>query len=80
MTRTLSDKIYDANRTGKNPPELDDLVDTLSGVEEGDTIASGTPVAHIDDPADGVTVDAEARAAINDILDALEAFKIAATS
>lgn len=42
----------------------------------GDTLASGTTAAKIDDPTGGATVDAEARAAINAIIDALETFKV----
>lgn len=43
-------------------------------------VASGTQVEKIADPAGGETTDAEARAAIASIIDALEAFKIAASS
>ena len=45
----------------------------------GAAVASGTKVAHIADPSGGATVDAEARTAVNAILDALEAFGIAAS-
>lgn len=42
----------------------------------GAVVASGTPVTHIADPAGGSTTDTEARAAIAEIIDALEAFGI----
>jgi len=44
----------------------------------GAVVASGTQASHIADPTGGTTVDAEARAAIAAILDALEAFGIVA--
>ncbi|MDA3834268.1 MAG: hypothetical protein PF495_12825 [Spirochaetales bacterium] len=46
----------------------------------GSTVASGTQQTHVADPAAGATVDAEARTAINAILDALEAFGINAAA
>lgn len=46
----------------------------------GDAVASGTQAAKINDPAGGATVDAEARTAINAIIDALEAFGISASA
>lgn len=46
----------------------------------GAVVASGTQAALITDPAGGTTTDAEARTAINDIIDALQAFGIVATS
>mgnify|MGYP001175605641 CR=1 FL=1 len=46
----------------------------------GAVVASGTQAAVIADPSGGATTDAEARAAINDIIDALQAFGIVATS
>ncbi len=45
----------------------------------GDAVASGTQAALIADPADGTTVDAEARTAINAIIDALQAFGVVAS-
>ena len=50
----------------------------LDGV--GAVVASGTQQTLIDDPSSGSTVDAEARTAINAIIDALQAFGIVATS
>lgn len=44
----------------------------------GAAVASGTQASLIADPADGTTVDAEARTAINAIIDALQAFGIVA--
>ena len=46
----------------------------------GAVVASGTQAELIADPADGTTADAEARTAINAIIDALQAFGIVATS
>lgn len=46
----------------------------------GAVVASGTQAAVIADPAGGATTDAEARTAINSIIDALQAFGIVATS
>lgn len=46
----------------------------------GAVVASGTTATHIADPSGGTTQDAEARAAIAAILDALEAFGIVAAS
>lgn len=54
-----------------------DELNKLDGA--GDVVASGTAAAHIADPAGAVTdQDDEARAAIGSIIDALEAFGIAA--
>ena len=54
-----------------------DELNLLDGA--GDVVASGTAVAHIADPAGAATdQDDEARAAIASIVDALEAFGIAA--
>ena len=46
----------------------------------GDAVPAGTQVAKINDPAGGATPDAEARTAINAIIDALEAFGISASA
>lgn len=46
----------------------------------GDPVASGTKVTKIADPADGTTVDAEARTAIAAIIDALEEFGISSST
>lgn len=46
----------------------------------GAAVASGTQAAVISDPTGGATTDAEARTAINAIIDALQAFGIVATS
>lgn len=46
----------------------------------GNAVASGTQAAKINDPSGGATTDAEARTAINAIIDALEAFGISASS
>lgn len=46
----------------------------------GAVVASGTRAALIADPTEGTTIDAEARAAIVAIIDALQAFGIVATS
>lgn len=54
-----------------------DELNKLDGA--GAAVASGTQAAHIDDPTGGATTDAEARAAIAAILDALEAFGIVAS-
>ena len=43
-------------------------------------VANGTQVSKISDPAAGGVIDAEARTAINAIIDALEAYGIAASS
>ena len=53
-------------------------INKLDGV--GAVVASGTQAAKINDPSGGATTDAEARTAINAIIDALEAFGISATS
>ena len=45
----------------------------------GAAVASGTQAAVIADPSGGATTDAEARTAINAIIDALQAFGIVAT-
>jgi hypothetical protein len=45
----------------------------------GSGAAAGTQAAKINDPSGGVTQDANARTAINSIIDALEAFGISAT-
>ncbi len=45
----------------------------------GTVIASGTKQAAISDPALGATIDAQARTAINSIIDALQAFDIVST-
>lgn len=45
---------------------------------ELNNVASGTQAAAISDPTGGTTTDTEARAAINDILDALQTFGIIA--
>ena len=47
--------------------------------DAGAVLASGTQAALISDPADGTTVDAESRTAINSIIDALQAFGIVAS-
>ena len=52
-------------------------VNKLSGA--GATLASGTMQAKINDPSGGATIDAEARTAINLVIDALEAFRITST-
>jgi hypothetical protein len=44
------------------------------------TLARGAQASTIADPTGGATTDAEARAAINDIIDALEAFGIVASA
>jgi len=46
----------------------------------GAAVASGTQASKINDPSGGATQDAEARTAINAIIDALEAFGISASS
>tara|TARA_B100002003_G_scaffold184400_2_gene172747 strand:+ start:2916 stop:3224 length:309 start_codon:yes stop_codon:yes gene_type:complete len=46
----------------------------------GAVVASGTQAAVIADPSGGATTDAEARTAINAVIDALQAFGIVATS
>lgn len=46
----------------------------------GAVVASGTQADAISDPSGGVTADTEARAAINDLIDACQAFGIVATS
>lgn len=54
---------------------------TVTGnLTAGGTIDLGDPVAVIADPTGGVTQDAEARTAINAILDALDAVGIMAAS
>lgn len=45
----------------------------------GAVVASGTAAAVIADPTGGTTTDAEARAAINSLIDALQAFGIVAS-
>ena len=51
-------------------------INKLDGV--GAVVASGTAHAVITDPTGGTTTDAEARTAINSIIDALQAFGIVA--
>lgn len=46
----------------------------------GAVVASGTQAAVIADPSGGATTDAEARTAINALIDACQAFGIVATS
>ena len=46
----------------------------------GAVVATGTEQTLISDPTGGATTDAEARTAINAIIDALQAFGIVATS
>lgn len=46
----------------------------------GAVVASGTQAALISDPAGGSTTDAEARTAINALIDACQAFGIVASS
>ena len=46
----------------------------------GAVVASGTQATLITDPTGGTTTDAEARAAVNSIIDALQAFGIVKTS
>lgn len=48
--------------------------------ESGTVVASGTQATLIADPTGGTTTDAEARTAINAIIDALQAFGIVAKS
>jgi len=43
-------------------------------------VGAGTQVAKIDDPSGGLTVDAEARTAINSIIDALEAYGLSSAT
>jgi hypothetical protein len=72
--KTLSERIVDSAGTGRSDPEELSKLDGLGAI-----IASGTQAAKIADPAEGETVDAEARTAINAIIDALETFGISAT-
>lgn len=53
-----------------------DNILNLGGTVKG---SDGTQTSKIDDPAGGGTVDAEARAAIDDIIDALENVGITAS-
>ena len=46
----------------------------------GKAVPSGTQVAKIADPTGGATTDTQARTAINQIIDALEAFGISASA
>lgn len=55
-----------------------DELNKLDGA--GAVVASGTQASKINDPSGGTTVDAEARTAINAIIDALEAFGISASA
>ncbi len=52
----------------------------VGGLTAGGTIDLGDPVTVIADPTGGATQDAEARTAINAILDALDAVGIMAAS
>ncbi len=73
-------------RQGDRALVLDGTAVTATAAEinklasSGAVVASGTQEAAISDPSGGATTDAEARAAINDIIDALEAFGITAAS
>lgn len=86
--KTLAERIVDSAHTGKADPDalslLSDITATASEINKldgvGATVASGTQAAKINDPSGGATTDAEARTAINAIIDALEAFGISATS
>lgn len=83
--KTLSERIVDSARTGKSDPTelatLDDVTASAAEINKldgaGAVVASGTTAAAITAPTGGVTVDAEARTAINSIITALEAFNIA---
>lgn len=86
--KTLSERIVDSAGTGRADPEelsvLDGLTATVTELNKlggaGAVIASGTQAAKINDPSGGATTDAEARTAINSIINALEAFGISASS
>lgn len=77
-------KILEASATGDLAPHVAGTAIAASAAElnklvgAGAVVASGTTAAKIVDPAGGGTVDAEARTAINLIIDALEAFKVSA--
>lgn len=85
---SLADKIVDASKTGVAVPELT----FLDALDNGDTVATGTPVANITDAEEDHTInstfdDAEVKAAldalgakINLLIAALEEFQIAAAS
>lgn len=55
-------------------------LDVTGNLTAGGTINLGDPVTFIADPTGGSTIDAEARTAINAILDALDAVGIMAAS
>lgn len=63
---------------------LEDVTATAAELNKldgaGAVVASGTQAAKINDPTGGATTDAEARTAINAIIDALEAFGISAAA
>lgn len=85
---SLADKIVDAAKTGSIVPELA----ALDAITDGGTIAVGTPVSKITDASVAAALnstfsDTEVEAALNAlgskinlIIDALEAFKISASS
>ena len=69
--------------TGAELNTLDGVTATAAEINKldgaGAVVASGTAAAVISDPTGGTTTDAEARAAINSIIDALQAFGIVAS-
>jgi hypothetical protein len=58
-------------------PTLDEI-NKLDGA--GEIVASGSEQPHIDNPTGGLSIDLEARAAIVSLIDAVEAFRMTATS
>lgn len=73
-------------RQGDQAPLIDGTEVTPTAAEinklagSGAAVASGTQQTAISDPSGGEVTDAEARSAINDIIDALEAFGITAAA
>lgn len=66
--------LYGVNDPSGTPADIVFTIATLR------TTVLGSPSALISDPSGGATVDAEARTAINAIIDALQAANIVATS
>lgn len=87
MAQTIGQRLRQLANSDVDTASLDLLEDISATAAEinllsgaGAAVASGTQASVIADPTGGATTDAEARTAINAIIDALQAFGIVATS